>query len=110
MGNGKVQEGEPGFLLLLSPGLPEDCKGHLLPGGFPAAGTRAPLGCWQQLWLPAASQGSAAGKDVSGPGPFLSLQLPQTILFLPREDPEISVCYICCKAGAEPGLLPMYSI
>lgn len=81
----KSRKERPGFLLLLSPGLPEDCKGHPLPGGLPAAGTRAPLGCWQELWLPAASQGSAAGKDVSGPWPFLSLQqplLPQTILFL----------------------------
>lgn len=41
--------------------------------------------------------------------PCSSRWLPQTILFLPREDPEIKVCYICCKAVTEPGLLPIYT-
>lgn len=42
--------------------------------------------------------------------PCSSLLLPQTTLSLLSDDPEINVCYICCKAVAEPGLLPMHAI
>lgn len=115
-GMGKSRKKRPGFLLLLSPGPSEDCKGHPLPGGLPVAGKQV----LELLWGAGSSSGCLLPprallqeKMYLGHGlfsPRSSWLLPQKILFLPREDPDVNVCYICCKADAEPGLLPVYAI
>lgn len=67
MGKGQGQEGEtgvPGFALTrVAKGL----QGPPLPGGLPAAGTRAAWGAGRSVGrLLAAFQGSAAGKGAAG--------------------------------------------
>lgn len=112
-GMGKSRKERPGFLLLFSPRLPEDCKGHPLPGGLPAAGIEIFWGAGSSSGCLLPPRALLQAKIYLGHGLFFpcsSQQLPQTILFLPREDPEINVYYICCKAVFEPGLLPMYTI
>lgn len=114
MGNGQVQEGEA---RLSASALTRATRGT-------ARAIPSREGFLQQvlelLWDAGSSSGCLLpprallqAKMYLGHGLFSacsSLLLPQTILSLLRDDPEINVCYICCKAVAEPGLLPMYTI